>query len=408
MPVLGIADIVMEKCHACGRMIDYREVIHLHDMQITCRLCHDRLTPICPYCREQLPETVKQQAPCPNCGNTVFCLDDQFIFDTTLLTCEQADAVEDFHDLLTPRGIPESEYRTMEQILLRRMGRQPTPTQVIEALLTRIRQAEDAQNATRSARPARPDRPDHPGIPNLLDRKVGKKRQEEEAEQLRRELCELIGEEPDTHDPLMAEAEQQAEADPVADAVEIDPNDERLARAAVELLAPFGADRKTFATAEQTLKRSMGHDPSVPEIIHMATKLVLAQLRDKQAGIIMLSRLARVFHEYHKNPRPILVERAKTLLKSFNESGVKRVRIEAGDEACLAGDLMDGREYKINDAMAELPIPHRDCKNFLNPDDPFPFCICDYSPVAPGTPEVNRELDAIMDDDSFSDFLGKL
>ena len=89
-------------CEQTGRPIAPHETAFVVDGRVVCREAHDVLRPACPYCHVELAVKPAPYAKCPECGQTIYIRTSQDIFDTTLLTREQAEAVDRIDDLVRP------------------------------------------------------------------------------------------------------------------------------------------------------------------------------------------------------------------------------------------------------------------------------------------------------------------
>jgi len=111
--------------------------------EVVCRECHDELQPICPYCRSQFARRPKARTKCRACGNYVHVNNTQRLFDSTILTVDQAAEYRAVRNILY-LGIPLQTYLDRKDALRTRNGLEPKPAEVIAALQPEIseRQAE--------------------------------------------------------------------------------------------------------------------------------------------------------------------------------------------------------------------------------------------------------------------------
>ena len=96
-------------------------------------------TPVCPYCNAPLEKAPKRKSKCPHCGNYIFARSKQKLFPSTLLTEEQARAV-DYVKNLEIYGITERDYENVRIDLTKKFGHNANPHDVIWSLLHKVSQ----------------------------------------------------------------------------------------------------------------------------------------------------------------------------------------------------------------------------------------------------------------------------
>lgn len=127
-----------EVCQRCEQTIETGPMF-LVDQVIHCRECHDDVRPLCPYCKAIFPKRPKRKTKCKSCGNDVIVRTNQKIYDSSLLTSDQALEC-DWAKKLEIDG--EALFRTRD-MLRKRFGTEPSSHDVVWSLLQHGQSAQD-------------------------------------------------------------------------------------------------------------------------------------------------------------------------------------------------------------------------------------------------------------------------
>lgn len=129
----GSADL----CAQCGCELPPTGTLFLHEGQVVCRDCHDLLNPVCPTCGERLGKKPESTGPCPLCGWPIHVVRDQDVFDTSLLTRDQAERVTELRKkigILRRYGISEGDYPRTAAQLRQQTGEEPDDVTIMRRL----------------------------------------------------------------------------------------------------------------------------------------------------------------------------------------------------------------------------------------------------------------------------------
>ena len=83
-----------------------------------------------------------------------------------------------------------------------------------------------------------------------------------------------------------------------------------------------------------------------------------------------------------KDPLRELRLASKMALLNYKKAGFKKVRWVAsyGSRTCKKCTSLNGKIYSIEKALKDMPLPLKDCKNFMN-SPKYGFCRCCWVPV---------------------------
>jgi len=87
----------------------------------------------CPYCKTLLEKIPKRKTKCPHCNNEIFVRTTQKIFNSSLLTKDDAIAADNFKKI-TDFGITEKDYQNKNNELAKNFNREPDSLDIIWGL----------------------------------------------------------------------------------------------------------------------------------------------------------------------------------------------------------------------------------------------------------------------------------
>lgn len=118
-----------QSCDKCKTEFKRHEPVVEFEGRTLCRDCHDHLNPICPYCTAPLNERPDTTTACRDCGQVMYIRRDQVLFNTLLLTLDQAEHCRTINKSigsLRSYGITQRHYLKVVQEFKKETGRQPT------------------------------------------------------------------------------------------------------------------------------------------------------------------------------------------------------------------------------------------------------------------------------------------
>jgi len=141
-------------------------------------------------------------------------------------------------------------------------------------------------------------------------------------------------------------------------------------------LESYGIDEREYSKIERELTKKWGRATSAGDVIWAAFNKVLQEAMkrsDWQQMKVIYYGQARFLYEEGEEFFFIRQEAAKSELRSYQESGVKKVEILAAPDSCDKCKALESKQMSIEQALKSLPIPVKDCANG--------FCRCLYEVV---------------------------
>jgi len=92
---------------------------------------------VCPYCKKVLEQKPQRKKKCPFCNNDIYVRSKQNIFSSTLLTKEDAMAV-DWLKNLQNFGIKDNDFINKRRVLSKKFGKEAKSTDVIWGLFNEL------------------------------------------------------------------------------------------------------------------------------------------------------------------------------------------------------------------------------------------------------------------------------
>jgi hypothetical protein len=84
------------------------------------------------------------------------------------------------------------------------------------------------------------------------------------------------------------------------------------------------------------------------------------------------------FRDEGKDPFELQQLGQKTKLQYIKNQGWDNVILRSSN-CCEDCKKLNNKVYKTDDAITELPIPHRLCKIKLRKKDKYPYCLCYFA-----------------------------
>jgi hypothetical protein len=148
--------------------------------------------------------------------------------------------------------------------------------------------------------------------------------------------------------------------------------------------ASFGVDNEDFLRERETLTQRFGRQPASGDVLwSLYNRLAhdLAATGDR-APPFLYFLMAHFLYEDGRDFFPVLQQSGRMELMQQEQYGfVDEVRIlTAGDASCEACQKFEGRVLTLHDALAQMPIPCKECSFELCEGKPG-WCRCTYLPV---------------------------
>jgi hypothetical protein len=152
-------------------------------------------------------------------------------------------------------------------------------------------------------------------------------------------------------------------------------------------LADLHVDVAERASVESDFNRQHGRAPTPIELLSEAATAKLARAKthgDWDSVCTISYKFAVTLYEAGKPHWSVLRDAALAKLQSYRKLGVTKVEISStGDASCPECRRLDGKVFRIDQAIESPAIPARSCSTWSEPDEGKKegFCRCLYVPV---------------------------
>jgi len=143
----------------------------------------------------------------------------------------------------------------------------------------------------------------------------------------------------------------------------------------VRELEHYGMNAKGFLKERKKLARKLGSDVPSKEAIWSLLNILVGKTKDIQALGQIYCDMAVFLNQEGKDFFVPLQQSVKMKLL-WLEGSVKKVEIMSGG-GCEVCRKLDGKKLSIEEALKKMPIPVRECENYLY-DAKQGFCRCTY------------------------------
>lgn len=149
----------------------------------------------------------------------------------------------------------------------------------------------------------------------------------------------------------------------------------------IDNLKMFEFSVEQYLESKNELGEQFGFEPKCKDVIwHVCNKEIIKKRNNRSALGTLYYNMAIFLDNAGKDPFEMLKQSAKAKLKSFKKEGVDIVEITGGNNCTYCMNLKD-KIYKIDEALDQMPIPHKDCINVIH-NKKGGFCTCQYWPTS--------------------------
>jgi len=146
----------------------------------------------------------------------------------------------------------------------------------------------------------------------------------------------------------------------------------------IENLEQFNVTEKDFQTKQLALNKKFGHKASTHDVIWGIFNTLIVMTNDPQQLRMINNEMALFLDDEGRNPFPSLFEASRMELLFLQSTGCKKVEIHTTDnQSCKECNNQNGKIYKIENAIKNMPIPCKKCSFKFEPNKK-PFCRCMY------------------------------
>lgn len=138
-------------------------------------------------------------------------------------------------------------------------------------------------------------------------------------------------------------------------------------------LSSYEITERDFDSEKERLAKQFGKEPSNRDVVWG----LFNSLAKRQPSASLYYQMALFLEEEERDFIPVLQQSRKMDLLHWKEMGITKVEIHtAGDKSCPSCQLLQGKVYKIGDALKEMPIPNKECTTcWHHPNQGFCRCI---------------------------------
>ena len=155
-------------------------------------------------------------------------------------------------------------------------------------------------------------------------------------------------------------------------------NLEKLKENWLKELSKYGILKKDYEDANKNLTKRFGKKVAVSDIIwSLFNQAIIKNINDptKLSNIYFdMGRFIRI--EGKNDPNLYFEQSTRALLQQYKKSGIKKIRFVAsyGKRTCKSCSKLNGKIFDIEDALKNVPVPNKACKNL--DDNRYRYCRC--------------------------------
>lgn len=145
----------------------------------------------------------------------------------------------------------------------------------------------------------------------------------------------------------------------------------------IDELKRFNFTDNQYKESEKILNKRFGHKPNYNDVIwHLCNKEIIENRNDYDILRLLYYKMAQFLNKRGKEFFHLLQQSKKMELLYFKKMGMDEVEIISC--YCSFCQKLNGKIFKINDALKQMPLPHKECTNILY-DKKRGFCTCSYN-----------------------------
>jgi len=149
----------------------------------------------------------------------------------------------------------------------------------------------------------------------------------------------------------------------------------------IDSLKMFEFSVQQYLESKKELGERFGHEPKCRDVIwHICNGEIIKNRNDNGILGTLYHNMAILLDSEGKDAFQMLRQSAKARLQSYKQMGTEILDILVGDD-CPGCKLLEGKVYKIDEALDQMPIPHKNCTNVRH-NKRGGFCTCQYWPTS--------------------------
>lgn len=145
-------------------------------------------------------------------------------------------------------------------------------------------------------------------------------------------------------------------------------------------LETFGVTETDFKIQKNKLFNKWGYEPDDADVIWLIYNDLLLKISDFHSLKMLHYQIALYLNADGRDYFETRQKSSEMELRYYQQQGVKKVKIlTVKNESCENCRKLEGKTFKISDALKEMPIPCKEC-NYPLINDNYGFCRCCYVP----------------------------
>lgn len=147
-------------------------------------------------------------------------------------------------------------------------------------------------------------------------------------------------------------------------------------------LKEYGVDPNEFLNAKTEFYKRHGKELSSNDVVWgLFNKLVGEKAREGDLQDLhgIYYAMALFLNQEGRSHNHVLKIAKKMTLQGYKASGAAKVRISTAGDPCEACKPLNNKLLTIEEALKEMPIPHKGC-TFKLYNEKWGWCRCDYAP----------------------------
>jgi len=157
----------------------------------------------------------------------------------------------------------------------------------------------------------------------------------------------------------------------------------------IDELRRFDFTEEQYRESEKEVAKKFGHKPRYNDVIwHLCNKEIIKNRNDYSKLSLLYYNMASFLNDRDKDCFQILQQSRKMELLDFKRMGNEEVEIYAG--VCFSCQQLNGKIFKIDDALKQMPIPNKNCTTIRH-DKKRAFCMCRYLPSSEFLREIRKK-----------------
>jgi phage FluMu protein Com len=158
----------------------------------------------------------------------------------------------------------------------------------------------------------------------------------------------------------------------------------------IDELKRFDFTEEQYKNSENEVAKKFGHKPKCDDVIwNLCNKEIIKNRNDYSKLNSIYSNMAHFLYDRDKDCFQILQQAKKMKLLYLKSMGSEEVEIMGG--GCTSSQELNGKIFKIDDALEQMPIPNKSCSN-IRKNKKRAFCTCEYFPTSEEEREARRRF----------------